>query len=80
MTKLSCERCSFAAPMCSLHAGADLPRPNRNQQCASRALMRSKRPPKCLLHLPDLAGVQTCKWHQAGIPSITQIEPSLKSP
>ena len=80
MTKLSCERCSFAAPMCSLHAGADLPRPDRSHQRGNRALMRSERPPKCLLHSPDLAGVQTSRRHQAGIPPTIEIAASIKSP
>jgi hypothetical protein len=80
MTKLPCERCSFPAPMHWLHAGAGLARPNRNHRCADRALMRSERPPKWLLHSPDFAGVQTSRPHQAGIPPIIEIGANIKSP
>ena len=59
MSQTSCERCGFPVPMRWLHAGGDLSRPNHIHQCADRPLMRSERPPKCLLHSPDLRRVQT---------------------
>lgn len=79
MTKLPCERCSFPAPIRWLHAGADLPRPDRSHQRGNRALMHSERPPKCLLHSPNLAGAQTCSRRRAGIPPIIEIGANIKS-
>jgi hypothetical protein len=36
-------------------------------------LMRSKRPPKCLLHSPDLRHVQTCRWRRARLPPTIEL-------
>jgi hypothetical protein len=63
-----------------LHAGGDLSRPNHIHQSAERPLMRSERPPKYLLHSPDLACVQTSRWHRAGVPPIIKIGANIKSP
>jgi hypothetical protein len=65
MSQTFCERCGFLVPMRWLHAGGDLARPNHIHQCVDRPLMRSKRPPKCFLHSPDLRHVQTCRWRRA---------------
>jgi hypothetical protein len=62
-----------------LHAGGDLSRPNHIHQSADRLLMRSERPPKCLLHSPDIACVQTCSWRRAGVPPIIAIGANIKS-
>ena len=43
-------------------------------------LMRSERPPKCLLHSPDLACVQTCRWHRASVAPTIEIGADIKSP
>jgi hypothetical protein len=80
MTKTTCNRCGLPGPIRWLHAGRDLSRPNSIHQCADRALMRSERPPKCLVHLPDIASVQTCRWPQAGIPPVIEIGANIKSP
>jgi hypothetical protein len=50
--RLSVSLAAFPLQMRRLHAGGDLSRPNHIHQCADRALMRSKHPPKCLLALP----------------------------
>jgi transposase len=62
---MTCRSCSVSA-----HLGS---------QPRARALMRSKQPPKCLLHSPNIAGVQTCRWHPAGIPRIIEIGANIKS-
>ena len=73
MSQNFCERCGFPAPMRWLHAGGDLARPNHIHQCVDRPLMRSKRPPKCLLHSPDLRHVQTCRWRRARLPPTIEL-------
>jgi hypothetical protein len=80
MSQTSCRRCGFPVPMRWLHAGGDLSRPNHIHQSAERPLMRSERPPKYLLHSPDLACVQTSRWHRAGVPPIIKIGANIKSP
>ena len=79
MTKTSCKRCRFPRSMRWRHAGGDLAQPNPIHPPADRSLMRSKRPPKCLLHSPDLACAQTCRC-RAGISPIIEIGASIKSP
>jgi len=54
MTKTSCERCRFPGPIRWLHAGDDLAQPSGIHQCAHRALVRSERPPKSLMHSTEL--------------------------
>jgi len=73
MSQTFCERCGFPVPMRWLHAGGDLARPNHIHQCVDRPLMRSKRPPKCLLHSPDLRHVQTCRWRRARLPPTIEL-------
>ena len=80
MIKTSCERRSFPASMRWLHAGGDLPRPNSIHQCTDRALMRFKRPPKCLLHSADLPYVQTTRVKSCQRHPIIEVGPSIKSP
>jgi hypothetical protein len=55
MSQTSCRRCGYPVPIRWLRAGGDLSRPNPIPQSAVRPLMRSERPPKCLLHSSDLA-------------------------
>jgi len=52
--RLSVSVAAFPFQMRWLHAGGDLSRPNHIHQGTDRALMRSKHPPKCPLHSPDL--------------------------
>jgi hypothetical protein len=80
MTNTACKPCSFPGPMCRLHAGSDLAQPNGIQQCADRALSRSKQPPKCLLRSADLLSVQTPRSNPAAITSIIEIGANIKSP
>jgi hypothetical protein len=42
--------------------------------------MRSERAPKCLLHPPHLACVQTSRWRSARVPPIIEISANIKSP
>ena len=79
MTKTACECCSFPGPMRWLNAGGDLPRPNCIHRGADRALMRSERPPKCLLHSPDLTGVQTPRSNPVSITSTIKVGAAIKS-
>lgn len=80
MSQTCCKRCGFPGPMRWLNAGGDLSRPNSIHQCADCALMRSERPPKCLLHSPDIASVHTCRCRQAGVPPIIEIGANIKYP
>ena len=80
MSQTFCERCGFPVPMRWLHAGGDLSRPNHVHQCAERSLMRSEPPPRCLLHSPDLACVQTCRSHPASVASTIELGADIKSP
>jgi hypothetical protein len=59
MSQTSCRRGGFPVPMRWLRAGRDLSRPNHIPQSAGRPLMRSERPPKCLLKSPDLGSRKT---------------------
>ena len=52
--RLSVSVAALTFQMRWLHPGGDLSRPNHIHQCTDRALMRSKRPPKCLLHSAGL--------------------------
>jgi hypothetical protein len=79
MSQTSCERRGFPGPMRRLHAGGDLSRPNSIHQCTDRTSTRSERPPKGLLHSPDLACDQTCRWRRAGVPPIIEISANIKS-
>jgi len=80
MSQTCSKRCGFPGPIRWLRAGGDLARPNSIHQYADCALMRSERAPKCLLHSPDIASVQTCRWPQTGIPLIVEIGANIKSP
>ena len=81
MSQTSCERRSFPVPMRWLHAGSDLSRPDHGHQCAERPLMRSERAPKCLLHAPDLACLQTSQARSpAGVTPTIEIGANIKSP
>ena len=80
MSQTSCERRGFPVPMRWLHAGGDLSRPNHGDQCADRPLMRSERSPRCLLHAPDLACVQTCRSRPAGVAPTIELGADIKSP
>ena len=73
MSQTFCERYGFPVPMRWLHAGGDLARPIHIHQCVDRPSMRSKCPPKCLLHSPDLRHVQTCSWHRARVPPTIEL-------
>jgi hypothetical protein len=78
MSQTPCERCGFPVPIRWLHAGADLSRPNHIHQSADRLLIRSEPTPKCLLHAPDLACVQTSRWRRAGVPLLIEIGANIK--
>ena len=80
MTQTSCERRGFPVPMRWVRARGDLSRPHHIHQSADHPLMRSERPPKCLLHSPGLACVQTCSWRCAGVPPTIEIGANMKSP
>jgi hypothetical protein len=80
MSQNSCRRRGFPVPIRWLHAGGNLSRPNHIHQSADRALIRSEPTPKCLLHAPDLACVQTSRWRRAGVPPIVEIGANIKSP
>lgn len=79
MSQTRCKRCGFTDPMRWLRAGGDLSRPNGIHHCADYALMRFERAPKCPLHSPDIASVNT-RWRQAGIPLMIEIGAKIKSP
>ena len=80
MTKTSCERFCFPGPMRRLHAGGDLAQPSGIPQCAHRALVRSERPPKSLLHSPELSYVQTRTPNSASATSFIKLGAGIKSP
>ena len=80
MSQTSCERRGFPVPMRWLHAGSDLSRPDHGHQCAERPLMRSERAPRCPLHAPDLACVQTSRSHPASVASTIEVGADIKSP
>lgn len=80
MSQTSRKRCGFPGPMPWLHAGGNLAQPNGIHQCADRASMRSKHPPKCLLHSADLPYLQTRTSNSAIIMSIIEPDPGIKSP
>jgi hypothetical protein len=80
MTKTSCERCRFPGPIRWLHAGDDLAQPSGIHQCAHRALVRSERPPKSLMHSTELPYVQTPRPNSASATSIIEVGAGIKSP
>jgi hypothetical protein len=80
MSQTFCRRCGFPVPMRWLHAGGDLSRANYLHQPADRPLIRPERPPKWLLHSPNLACVQTSRCRRAGVPSIIEIGANINSP
>jgi hypothetical protein len=80
MTKTSCERSSFPGPMRWLHAAGDLAQPSGIHQCAHRALLRSERPPKSLMHSTELPYVQTRRPKSASATSIIDVGGRIKSP
>jgi hypothetical protein len=80
MSQTSCERCGFPVPMRWRHAGGDLARLNHIHQCSDRPSMRSERPPKCLLHSPDLRHVHTRRWRRARVPPTIELGADVKSP
>ena len=79
MSQASCERCGFPVPMRWLHPGGDLSRSNHIHQSADHPLMRSERQPKCLLHSPDLACMQS-SCRRADVLPIIEIGANIKSP
>jgi hypothetical protein len=80
MTKTSCERFCFPSPMRWLHAGGDLAQPRGIHQCAHRALLRSERSPKSLLHSPELPYLRTHRPNSASPTPIINVGASIKSP
>ena len=80
MSQTFCERYSFPAPMRWLHAGGDLAQPSGINQCAHRALVGSERPPKSLLHSPELPYLQTRRPNSASVISIIEGGAGIKSP
>jgi hypothetical protein len=80
MTKTSCERCGFPAPMRWPHTGGDLFRPNSIPQCVHRALTRSEHTSKCPLHSAHLPYMQTRRSNPVSIPPIIELGASIKSP
>ena len=80
MSQTFCERCSFPGPIRWLHAGGDLSRPSRVHQRAHRALVRSERPPKSLMHSTKLPYLQTRRPNTASATSIVEVGAGVKSP
>jgi hypothetical protein len=80
MTKRSCERCCFPIPMRWLHAGGDLAQPSGIHRCAHRASVRSERPPKSLLHSPELPYVRIRRSNPVAVTSIIELGVGIKSP
>ena len=71
--RLSVSVAAFPPQMRRLHADGDLSRPNHIHQCTDRALMRSKRPPKCLLHSAGLP----CGRHEGRVVLASQPQSRL---
>jgi hypothetical protein len=80
MTKTSCERFCLPGPMRWLHAGGDLAQPSGIHQCAHRASLRSERPPKSLMHSPELPYVRTRSSNPVAVTSIIELGAGIKSP
>jgi hypothetical protein len=79
MRQTACKRCGLPLPIRWPRAGGDLAQPNGIHQSADRPLTRSERPPKCLLHSPDLACVQTSRSRRAGVPPTIETATNIKS-
>jgi hypothetical protein len=80
MSQIDCERCNSLASIRWLHAGDHLSRPDHVDRCPERPSMRSKRTPRCTLHAPDLACLQTYRSHPASVTSTIELGVSIKSP
>ena len=67
MSQTPCKQCGFPLPIRWPRAGGNLAQPNNIHRCADRASIRSKHPPKGLLHpaprVPADTQVKSCQRH-----------------
>jgi hypothetical protein len=80
MSQTSCERSAFPIPMRWLNAGGALAQPCGIHQCAHRALVRSERPLKSLMHSPKLPYVRTRRSNPVAVTAIIEPGAGIKSP